>query len=579
MRGLIVGGKYRVGDRLATADKLVIHRATHLDLEHDVVVQLPRARWDPAWTRAFRREVRVLSKLRHPNIAEIHDFGQLQDGSPYLVVEYVDGLPLSLTLAVEPLDERRTVHLLRGIAHALRFAHQFGVHHLALVPANVITVESFDSESVKLLDFLSGRWHNIDPQHPSIPDFRVASPEVLRGEEPTSASDIYALGHLGWACLSGELAVPPDEDEARALHLGPKPWEVPSHWEVSEHFQHVLERCLQKEVHKRYETCHELLDDLEQWESASAATLKLPAVTIEQTGFFPGAGDIFAGKFHIEEMVGRGGFSRVFRAQMVGKQQPVALKILRPDRSASSVEARRFVREGKLVFTLLSNPHTISVFDYGETEKGLLYIAFEFIDGESFEELLERGEEFDPVRVVTILEQCLSSLAEAHGMGVLHRDIKTSNLMLSRRNGVDDWVTVLDFGIAKITSDVVDTTDLTLSGTAIGTPRYMPPEQLAGEPLGPESDLYSLGLVAYELLTGERAVQGKNTLEIVANQLDPQSVILPPKARVPAPLALVVNRLMRKDRKTRYLSAREVLVELRDLDREVGSRTIDTSTR
>jgi serine/threonine protein kinase len=582
--GTIVGGAYRLEKPIASSEQLVTYRARHLEMERRVAVQLLRIdeRQSEDWIRAFRREVRVLSKLRHPRVAEIHDFGQMHDGAPYLVVEYLDGRPLSWILREEgPQPVERVVSVVADVARGLRYVHQFGVYHLAITPPNVVLVENPRGEHLKIVDFLSGRWHRIDPRVPSVPDWRVAAPELLRGDDPSPATDIYCLGHFAWACLAGELPLhEADERSSRAVHLSPKRWTLPEELEIPGQLAAIIERCLAKEVDERFESCGELIDALEQFENSAADTVRLPSVgATTQRGFFPGPGEVFAEKFEVESSIGRGGFARVFRARSLERGRPVALKILRPDRTADATVARRFVREGKLIFTLLSNPHTISVFDYGESADGLLYIAFEFIDGETLDELSTRQKKLSPMRVARILEQCLASLTEAHGMGVLHRDIKPSNIMLSRRDGIADWVTVLDFGVAKITSDVIDTTDLTSTGAALGTPRYMSPEQISGEPLGPESDLYSLGLVAYELLVGEQAVGGANTLEIISNQLDPQSVIIPSSAGVPAPLALVVNRMMRKDRNTRHSSAHDVLIELRDLDREVGDETVDTGTR
>jgi serine/threonine protein kinase len=371
-----------------------------------------------------------------------------------------------------------------------------------------------------------------------------------------------------------------DEDERRAAHLSAEPWVLPGDLALPAEFRAIVERCLAKDAGERFASCSELISALDLFENAAAQTLRLPKIEARaQRGFFPGPDDVFADKFRVEAAIGRGGFSRVFKALTIDGDRPVALKILRPDRKADEIAVRRFVREGKLIFTLLSSPHTISVFDYGETSDGLLYIAFEYITGQTLDQIVYKEGKLSPQRVTRVLEQCLVSISEAHAMGILHRDIKPSNIMLSLRNGVQDWVTVLDFGVAKITSDVIDTTDLTATGAALGTPRYMSPEQIAGEPLDPASDLYSLGLVAYELLVGEKAIQGSNTLEIIANQLDPQSMIVPSSANVPAPLTMIVNRMMRKDRHTRYSSAGELLMALRELDREVGETTIDTGTR
>jgi serine/threonine-protein kinase len=177
---------------------------------------------------------------------------------------------------------------------------------------------------------------------------------------------------------------------------------------------------------------------------------------------------------------------------------------------------------------------------------------------------VEREAPLHPARVVSILRQCLSSLQEAHALGVLHRDIKPGNIMLYEHVGRTDQVKVLDFGIAKSVLGGSGQTqqDLTRDDVIVGTPRYMSPEQLRGTDLGPPTDLYSLGLVAFELLVGRKAIQASSTLNIISQQLAPESVALPSDHRYPAELRKVVNRMLAKDLAGRYETAEQVIAEL-----------------
>lgn len=573
MIGTVIGGRYELRAVLRRTTRSTTYDAFHHDLEEPVIVQVLAHGTDQAeLLRRFRTEARVLSRMRHPNVGELLDFGQLEDNAPFVVLPTSDAPLLAEVVEHGGLSVDGAVEILLHVARGLRFAHQFGVFHLALTPSRVRL-----GEHTQILDFLWARWHAIDPSVPLLREFRTAAPELWNGAPASAAADLYALGHLACACLTGVLPVATTEQNAaRAAHLAPEAWSL-GDISIPADVRDVIEACLQKDPLLRPGSCDDVITALERWENSVASTQRLTAV--KPTAYFPSVGDVFDDKYVIEAQIGQGGFARVFRARSVETGRALALKILRPDRTRDTTEARRFIREGKLVFTMLTNPHTISVYGYGESANELLYIAFEFIDGRTLESMLDSGAPLGPKRVVRILEQCLVSLSEAHGMGVLHRDIKPSNIMLSDRDGVEDWVTLLDFGVAKITSDIVDQKELTVAGTAIGTPRYMSPEQIAGDTLGPESDLYSLGLVTYELLTGEPAMGGENVLEILAAQLDPQSVILPVTSYVPAPLALIVNRLMRKDRKSRYLTAGDVLSDLRMLEQEVGDATVDTGTR
>jgi serine/threonine protein kinase len=228
---------------------------------------------------------------------------------------------------------------------------------------------------------------------------------------------------------------------------------------------------------------------------------------------FPIAGDLFVGRFTIESVLNRGGFGCVYKAMQNDLGRPVAIKVLRPatrigfndDVSAEErrleIVSKRFEREAQLV-SQLRDPHTVLMYEYGQTPDGLLYMVLEFISGDALSRVVEVEGAISPDRAVNIVLQVLSSLEEAHARGVLHRDIKPPNIMLYSHMGRADQVKVLDFGLAKSMDDPIfsaDNPDLTDDEVLIGTPRYMSPEQIRGHRLAPSTDIYSLGLVFYEL--------------------------------------------------------------------------------
>ncbi len=263
----------------------------------------------------------------------------------------------------------------------------------------------------------------------------------------------------------------------------------------------------------------------------------------------------------------------MYRASEIGLGRDVALKVLRPPTidSQSDTERdayletlmQRFQREAQLLSRLRS-PYTVTMYHYGKTQDGLLYMALEFIDGISLAELLRAGQPVDEERVTKILTQVLHSLKEAHAMGMLHRDLKPANIMIYEHLGERDQVKLLDFGIAKTVGDTQSRHDLTGDGTLIGTPRYMAPEQIQGDPehVGPPSDIYALGLVGYELIVGERAIQGDSSIQIIGKQLNPQSFQLPPTTPCSPSLRGIINRMMAKSLDVRYASVSEVISDL-----------------
>jgi serine/threonine protein kinase len=291
---------------------------------------------------------------------------------------------------------------------------------------------------------------------------------------------------------------------------------------------------------------------------------------------FPHPGEVFEGKYEVEAILGSGGFARVYRAVETGLDRKVALKILRPriddEQSNSQRDSyletvmQRFRREARLLSQLRSS-NTITMHHYGKTEEGLLYMVLEYIDGLSLAELMRAGKPLPPKRVATILEQVLNSLHEAHMLGMLHRDLKPANIMIYEHLGNRDNVKLLDFGIAKLVKDANIDKDLTGDGTLVGTPRYMAPEQIRGDvEVGPSADVYALGLVAYELLVGERAIEADSSIKIIGKQLSPDSFLLPVDIDCPPRLRRIIDKMLQKDTSARYESAQEVIDALRDPD-------------
>ncbi len=294
-------------------------------------------------------------------------------------------------------------------------------------------------------------------------------------------------------------------------------------------------------------------------------------------------GEFFEERYQIETVLGVGGFAHVYRARQVDLDREVAIKVLRPPPRAHGGDdekvrtwIERFRREAKVI-SKLRDPHTITMYDYGHTDSEMSYMVFEFVSGRSLDVLLAKSGAMGPERVASILQQSLQSIREAHSLGILHRDLKPANLLLYKHMDRDDRIKVLDFGIAKPMreADAMTNADLTQDGSILGTPRYMAPEQLKGEDVGPSSDLYSLGLVSYELLTGKKAVAGDTTMTVISRQLSPQPIELPRTVDVPAGLRSIINGMLAKDLEQRYGDAAEVLEDLRRWDADEAVRDTD----
>ncbi len=275
----------------------------------------------------------------------------------------------------------------------------------------------------------------------------------------------------------------------------------------------------------------------------------------------------------VEALLATGGQANVYQGRHVVLGRRVAIKILKlglaPDALARMT--RRFEQEAMLL-SGLRDPSTITLYDYGKLPDGQLFMVFEYIHGKSLKELVTEGGPVTAERMAKIMGQVLTSLQEAHAMGVLHRDVKPQNIMIFEHAGRADLIKVLDFGIAKVLSDDPDQRErLTSANSLVGTPRYIAPEIFRGEPPVAASDLYAVGLVCYELLVGKPAVLGATPIEVYRHQSNPRSIELPGALDIPVGLRNILHKLLRKPLPERYQSADAVLL---DLQRWQTSRSI-----
>lgn len=235
----------------------------------------------------------------------------------------------------------------------------------------------------------------------------------------------------------------------------------------------------------------------------------------------------------------------VYRAQHALLRRPTAVKILPPER-AGEMDLARFEREVQMT-ALLTSPHTVSIYDYGKTPDGVFYYAMEFLDGIDLNELVHRDGPMPPGRVVHVLRQVSEALAEAHRSGLIHRDVKPANILLSERGGRPDFAKVLDFGLVKSVSST--SAAMTADNVLLGTPYYMAPEAVRSpEQIDARSDLYSLGATGYFLLTGKAVFEGTSA-DILASLLRDRPQ--PPSKRlgrpIPASLETLLLQTLSKD--------------------------------
>lgn len=271
-------------------------------------------------------------------------------------------------------------------------------------------------------------------------------------------------------------------------------------------------------------------------------------------------GDVLDERYALDEIVGRGGCGVVFRATDLNLQRDVAVKVLSAEGGCNADMLERFERESQILRRLHS-PNTVFFYDSGQTPQGLPYIVMEFVTGIQLKALLDEKTQIDPETAVPILMQVFQSLSEAHDYGFVHRDLKPSNIMLCERIGFPGYfVKVLDFGVAKIMSE--DESDASKHDNMAGTPRYMAPEQFKNEVLTPAADLYAMGCIAYEMLTGIAPFDGDTLHVTVAKHLFMTPRSLGEKFEAYPNLCAIVFKLLEKQPADRFASAQDVLLAL-----------------
>lgn len=278
-------------------------------------------------------------------------------------------------------------------------------------------------------------------------------------------------------------------------------------------------------------------------------------------------GKVVAGRYRLEARLGEGGMGVVYRARHVLIERVVALKLIRPDLRGETHLRAWMLREARAA-NRVDHAHIIDIHDIGETEEGELYLVMEHLVGTPLSAELARGP-MPIARSVDVLEQMCAALARAHDLGVVHRDLKSDNILLTQRGGRKDFVKILDFGLAAIARDP----RLAPKGAVFGTPEYMSPEQARGEEAGPQSDLYALGVLFFEMLTGQlpfRANDRDTLLEMQRTAPPPRPRSIRPDAHVQG--ELIVIRLLEKDVRKRYRDAHHLQEDMKALQRSLPTQ-------
>jgi len=543
---------------------------------------------DKEYVARFRDEAKVVVRLSHGNLVPVFDAGTAkgENGDElYLAMELVEGKDLRAVWnrcakkgIAFPVDI--AVYIARELARGLYHAHTAGaikLVHRDVSPPNVLL--SFSGE-VKLTDFgLAASTLKTEKTAPGVIYGKVSymSPEQARGEPLDGRTDLYAVGIILWELLTGRQLFPQHEQNLIVRVRDPQippPSQVASRvppaldvivgkalakdktlrYADCEAFraalsgflaQHApttdndrvarfLEQLFGDEIHKERAERQEMLDKLGEHRAqvaaeASQTSSKPETVSLAPAGAPPsGAREIIGSylddRYLVKRMIGEGGMGLVYEAEHVEIGRRVAVKVLHAMYTRQPEVVARFRAEARAA-TRIGHPHIIEVLDSGTTVDGAVYFVMEYLHGTNLSDLIHSKGPLSQKRAVAIAREVCQALAAAHKAGIIHRDMKPENVFLLDREGHPDFVKVLDFGIAKTLDAASERVGrLTSPGIAMGTPEYMAPEQAAGLPTDHRVDIYAVGAMMYEMLTGRVPHEGSNVMEILtkkATQLAP----------------------------------------------------------
>lgn len=290
----------------------------------------------------------------------------------------------------------------------------------------------------------------------------------------------------------------------------------------------------------------------------------------------PRVGSVLLGRYRLEKAIAKGGMGKVYRGTQLKLNRPIAVKVLNREFKETDPQfVRRFCLEAE-ISARISHPNVVTVHDYGETEDGELFIVMEYLRGRTLAQLIHTEAPFPAARIIRIGIQLARALREAHAQGIIHRDMKPGNVMLLDGGDEPDVAKVLDFGLVKrftpegrpagLSAAAEEDFELTCAGTLLGSPRYMSPEQIKGEVLDPRTDIYSLGIVLFQMAAGRPPFTGAGNVDLIYKHIHepvPSVASLSNGVDCPPELEHIIRHALEKDRDRRYASMSEVVEDLK----------------
>ena len=567
----------------------------------------PRVAQEAEFIGLFQEEARALSRLSSDNIARIMEVS-IQGDIPFVAREYVEGVTLERLLLLAGRQEKKfpwelAVHIATEILRGLDYIHRredihgnpMGMRHGDVRPGTVII--SFSGE-VKLINFGSMLRFIVDEAtHAQILELRNAfmPPELRDDVDPSETGDLWAVAMILNALMGGSLPVLGEESR----------WVIPRLSKLAAGAPRILDEFVQRAFHRnpdeRFKTAAamrsvlvEILgdhasghppdelakltevlgrDDAAHMKELVRSMLKKPAeISLGNTASGAssiGPGYILDGRYHLLRELGEGGMGTVFEAEHQGLGKKCAVKVLHERVMSDGSTVERFKREAQIIGNI-GHPNIVGAQDFGICEKGYYYLAMDLLDGKPLSHRIWEGD-LSYLEICNIMAEVCDGLQAAHEAGIIHRDLKPDNVHLTSHGA-----RILDFGIAKSVGLDSQNSALTRTGHICGTVDYIAPEQIRGGSDDPRSDLYAVGVMIYECLTGETPFHGRTVGEALHKAIN-DKLVYPSrrsgKKDIPTQLEAACVRALHRKAEKRFDSARDMGNALRDVASKLQEKT------
>jgi len=593
---MTIRGKYRILAKVGKGGMGHVYKALHLHFNEVRALKV----MDPALTaredfvRRFLREAFVARRLQHPNAVRVDDVDQTDDGRDCIVMEYIDGRMLRDVLQREgPMPVTRACSIVKQVAAALDAAHQLGIIHRDIKPENIALVKGEQGDLVKVLDFgitklREGRLKDeagAMALTASGTVFAIGTPEYMSPEqvlqkELDGRSDIYSLGLVFYEMLTGNL---PFHAESKAewflAHVREAPRPLHEHGAgppIPAGVADLVMSMLEKEPARRPATGAAVIQAIEACEKESSRLAPMAPGAGRSPGgistgeattvpaFFEGwkRGSLIAQRYKILDKVAEVRMGPIYTALDSAGDGLCALKLVTP----WNVPTAALINELSEYYQRMQrfqHPHVVRTFELGQAEDGVLFLVTEYMPGANLRQCIDQESSLGVSHSCRIVGEIASALDAGQQLGMLHGEIKPEHILLWGAPS-SEQTKLLDFSLDRVKDALPELSDSDLPCGLLASLHYMPPEKIAGQPYLPASDIYSLGIVFYEMLTGCRPFEG-NGIEIAMRQVHEAPVPVErvhPELNISPSVASLVMRMIQKDPSDRPPDARTLIEEI-----------------